>query len=115
MSDTVKRLTASKPAAATLTDCSPTVPAAKGWIVSTIFINNQSGTADGYAIQVGVGGAAGTDADYIYGSSTRYAAIPPDATWAMTVGFTVNAGDIIRVKSQNGTSTFSFFGSERDQ
>lgn len=107
MATTLKVLGQSKPTAATLTALY-TVPALTTTTVSTLFVCNQSSTADTFHISVAIAGAADTPAQYIYYSVT----IQGNDTFAATCGISLGAGDIIRVYTTNGTLSFSAFGIE---
>jgi len=111
MTDTVKVLAQSFPAAATLTAVY-TVPAATSVVVSTITACNQSNTVpDTIRISIAVGGASDTPAQYIYGGSIGSGfAINPLDTMAATIGISLAATDVIRCYSTNGTTSFNIFG-----
>lgn len=94
------------PSAATLTAIY-TVPTAKHATVRVLVCNRS--TADTFRIAVSPAGAAIADAHYIaYGQPIE----ANDA--ASSVAFTVNAADVVRVYSTNGTCSFAATGIEDD-
>jgi hypothetical protein len=104
-----KVLGQSKPAAATAT-AAYTVPTGSGnyAVVSTISVANLSSDLDQVRIAVRPAGATLEDKHYIVyeQSLTAY------QTTFYTVGITAAQTDVITVRSSNGTSVFSIFGSE---
>lgn len=86
-----------------------TVPSATEAIVSTVVICNTTGTDQTFRVFVRPDGAtAGT------GNAIAYdTAITANSQVAFTLGMTLNASDIITVRSSAGASlTFTAFGSE---
>lgn len=114
MADTVKKLAAVKPLATTLT-ASGAVPAAKGWMITTIVVNNGGSTDAQYRVSHAVAAAADADAQYLYGSTTRGPTIRSDSTWVFTIGASAAATDVFRFYSDTGNVVFVLYGTERDQ
>ena len=107
MPTTYKVLAQSKPTAATLTNAY-TVPALTQTTVSSLVVANQTATATAFRISVAIGGAADTPAQYLYYDI----AIPANDTFVATVGVTLGAGDIIRVRNTLANLSFNFYGVE---
>ena len=90
-----------------------TVPASTNAVVSTITACNHAAAKDTIRISVAVAGAANTDAQYIYGGDTSTGlTVNGKDTFATTIGITLEATDVIRVYSTNGTTSFNIFGAE---
>jgi hypothetical protein len=86
-----------------------TVPAATQTIVSTLTITNVTGTAANARVWARINGAATAHLNAIIFD----APIAANTTAAFTLGLTVDAADIVTVKSSTGNSlTFQLFGSE---
>jgi hypothetical protein len=107
MATTYKVLGQSAPAATTDTNIY-TVPAATEAVVSTIVIANRSATAAGYRIAVRPDGATLANEHYV---AYDIAVAESDST-ALTLGITINAGDVITVRASSADLSFSVFGSE---
>ena len=108
MTTNYKILGQTKPTAATET-LNYTVPASTSTLVRSINITNTSSTADTYYIAiVPTAGNAATNANYIAYNNT----IPGNSTVTIKSGYTLPTAAGIRVKSTNGTTTFSTFGAE---
>ena len=108
MSDAYKTLAQAAPAAATLTPAY-TVPAATATVVASATVCNQSATPDLFRVSVAVSDAADTAAQYLYYDLP----ISGNDTFIATIGATLAATDVVRVRSANGTCSFNFFGVER--
>ena len=86
-----------------------TVPAATETIVSTLTITNVTGTAANARVWARINGAATAHLNAIIFD----APIAANTTAAFTLGLTLDATDIISVRSSTGnTLTFQVFGSE---
>ncbi len=107
MTDSLKNLGQSKPASNTLTPLY-TVPAIIGTAASTLFVCNESSTADYFYVSVAVNGATDTPAQYIYYNLF----LDSNDTFIATVGLSLAPGDIVRIMSVNGNIAFSLFGVE---
>lgn len=107
MTDTLKVLGQSNPAATTLTACY-TVPAATTATLSTIVVCNRSSTATSFRVSVAVAGAADTNAQYLYYDL----AIRGNDTFAATLGVSIGATDVVRVYAAAATLSFQIFGVE---
>lgn len=99
------------PAAATLT-AAYTVPGATTTTVSTISACNQGAAQDKIRISIAVAGAADTAKQYIVYDLPLGAAGGTLNPYEMTIGITLGAGDIVRVYSLLGTTSFNIFGAE---
>jgi hypothetical protein len=108
MAQTEKILGQSYPSATTLTDIY-TVPGATKVQTSTIMVCNQSASSDTFRVSVAVAGAANTSKQYLYYDVN----IPGKETFCATIGITMNATDVVRVYSNNGTCSFNLFGIEK--
>ena len=108
MAETPKVLGQSNPLATTLTDLY-TVPASTVTILSTITVANRSSVDTTFRIAVSPAGAAISDEHYIYYDTV----IPGNDTFATTIGISLGATDVIRVRATLATLSFSAFGIER--
>ena len=113
MAVTKKILGQSFPSATTLTDAY-TVPGSTSATVSTITACNHSDTAsDNIRISVSIAGAANTDAQYIIGGDTSGGLfMSANDSYMATIGMTLATTDVVRVYSENGTTSFNVFGAE---
>lgn len=103
----LKPLGQSAPAAAALTTLY-TVPAVTEAVGSTIMVCNRSAIATSFRIAVRPLGAAIADRMYIWYDIP----IPGNDTFAATVGFSLQATDIVSVYATLNTLSFSLFGQE---
>ena len=105
MTDTLMVLGQNNPSAITLTNLY-TVPTATSATVSSITVCNSNGVAATFRVSIAINGAADTLAQYIYYD------LPLDGndTFIATVGFTLAAGDVVRVYASNTNLAFSIFG-----
>lgn len=106
MADAYKILGQSAPAATTLTALY-TVPASTFAIVNGISVVNR-GTAATFRISVAIGGAANTNAQYLYFDIS----IPANDTFLITTAVALGASDVIRVFASSANLTFTAFGFE---
>jgi len=90
------------PAAATDTIIYTCPPATQSDVIS-IFIANQSATADEFTINHVIGGGASTTASVLYPTI----AIPGYNTFLVTTPIFMTAGDVLRITSLNGTCSFN--------
>lgn len=74
--------------------------------ITNVTCCNRAAAQDQIRVSVSVGGAAIDDKDY------RYYDLPLDGndTFVANIGINVKAGDIVRVRSLNGTTSFSLDG-----
>jgi hypothetical protein len=107
MTEAIKVLGQSKPAATTLTDLYA-VPADNFAVVSTVTACEQSGTATTFRLAVAVAGASTNPKQYI----VYDAALEANETKAFTLGITLAATDVLRVYSASGSVAFNAFGAE---
>lgn len=107
MADTPKVLAQSIPAANVLTDAY-TVPAATKTVVSTLKACNQGSQPTTFRVSVAVAGVADTPKQYLHYD------VPLDGndSFSATEGYTLGAGDVVRVRSANGLCSFNLFGVE---
>ena len=85
-----------------------TVPASTQTAVSSIVATNQATTSTKVRVAVRVGGAALDPKQYL----VYDLAVPGNNGHAMTIGMTLNAGDIVSVYSLSGNVSFNLFGEE---
>lgn len=85
-----------------------TVPAATETIVSTLSVSNRSATDATFRVSVSVNGAATATKDYIVYDIT----CPGAGFLAFTMGFTMDATDVVRVYASSANLSFNLFGSE---
>lgn len=107
MTDTLKALAQSKPAATTLTDAY-TVPGATTATVSSISVCNQASTSTSFRISVAVAGAGDTSKQYLYYNVP----IAGYDTFVATLGITLGAADVVRVYATDANLSFNVFGVE---
>jgi hypothetical protein len=107
MADTYKVLAQKFPTASVLTDAY-TVPASTSAVISSLMVANQSTAVSSFRISVAIAGAADTHAQYLYFDEP----IPPNRSFAITLGITLATTDVVRVQSANGMLSFNIFGSE---
>lgn len=86
-----------------------TVPAGGQAVISTISISNVSAAAANFSVNIGVDGAANSDANAL----AKNVATSPNSVVSLTLGVTADAGDVIRVTSSVANAlTFQAFGLE---
>lgn len=107
MATTYKVLGQSTPSATTNTDVY-TVPSATQAVISTITVCNRSASAVSYRIAVRPDAASLANEHYVVYDTN----VPASDTIGLTLGITVNAGDVITVYAASGDLSFSIFGSE---
>jgi hypothetical protein len=107
MTEVIKVLGQSKPAAATLTPLYA-VPALNSTVVSTITACEQAGSATSFRLSVAVAAAADAPEQYF----VYDLAIAANETRTFTLGITLGAADVIRCRSLSGSVSFAAFGAE---
>ena len=107
MAITYKVLGQSNPSANTNTDLY-TVPSATSAVCSTIVICNQAASAATFRIAVRPAGAAIATSQYISYDST----VNANDSITMTIGITLATTDVVTVRANTTTVSFSLFGSE---
>lgn len=110
MPTTYKILGQSAPVVNTDTNCY-TVPAATQTIISSIIVCNRSNDDATFRVWVSANGVATANNQYIYYD----VAIAGNDTFIATVGITIDAADVVRVRgggTGGGSLTFNLFGSE---
>lgn len=107
MPNSYKVLGQSAPLSGNATDLY-TVPASTEAIVSTITVANRGETNTSYRIAVRPDGALLAAQHYV----SYNVAIDRNSTQALTLGITLNAGDIITVYANNSDLTFNAYGTE---
>jgi len=85
-----------------------TVPALTSHVVSTVHICNFTGVQETVIIKVAKGGVADANEHYLYPDI----ACDPNDAFQTTAGFTLNAGDVVRIQASNNNAiAVNFFGS----
>lgn len=107
MAEALKILGQSSPAATTATALY-TVPAATKTTVSTITVCNRSATAGTFRISVAVADAVDANPQYLFYDQ----ALDGNSTFAVTIGITLAATDVIRVYASSANFSFNVFGVE---
>jgi hypothetical protein len=107
MAESLKVLGQISPAANTLTTLY-TVPGSTQATISTIVACNQNGSNVRVRISVAVAGATDDAKQYIYYDTL----ITNRDSLLATIGMTLNAGDVVRVRADNTGVSFSIFGVE---
>lgn len=107
MATTYKVLGQSSPAATTATTLY-TCPSATQTIISTITICNRDANGATYRVAVRPDGAALANQHYIAYDTT----VSANNTVALTLGMTVDAGDVITIYASTANFSFTAFGSE---
>lgn len=107
MSEALKNLGQSFPAAQTLTDM-VTVGASKTIVTSVITACNQGDVPARFRISHAVAAAVDARAQYLYYDEV----IPPKKSFKATEGYTFAATDVLRVWSDTGQVSFNAHGSE---
>jgi hypothetical protein len=107
MATTYKVLGQSNPSATTLSTLY-TCPALTQTVISTISICNQAAVSGTYRIAVRPNGATIAPEHYVVYDAT----IQANTTAAYTLGFTIDASDVVSVYASASTMSFNAFGSE---
>lgn len=107
MGDSLKILGQSIPAAGVLTDIY-IVPSATQTTLSSIVVCNISGVQDAFRIAVASGGVVDNLKQYLYYDLF----LDANDTFIFTIGISITATDVVRVRSTNGTLSFNVFGVE---
>lgn len=107
MTDTLKSLAQSNPAAGALTGIY-TVPGATAAMVSSVVVCNQGNSPATFRIAHAVAGAADTPAQYLYYDMP----VPAKQTFIATVGLSLAATDVLRAYASSGGLSFNVYGVE---
>lgn len=107
MSETIKVLGQSAPAATTATDLY-TVPASKAAVVSSLMVCNGGAAAGTFRVFTRVAGAAVEQKQRIYYD----AQISANSTLILTAGITLATTDVVTVYASSADFSFNLFGSE---
>lgn len=107
MPEARKVLGQSNPLAAALTVLY-TVPAATEAVISTLNVANRSPVATSFRVSIAPAGAVDSLEQYQYYDIP----IPGNDTFAATLGWTLAATDVVRVRALLATLSFSVFGVE---
>lgn len=107
MANAYKVLGQSAPSATTATDVY-TVPSVTEAVVSTVVIANRAGTIGTFRLSVRPDGATQTDAMYL-AYDTGLAA---NDSVALTLGVTMDAGDVLTVYCSSADMSVNVFGTE---
>lgn len=105
MPESFQILGQSQPAATTSTDLL-TVPASTQYVISTLTVCNTGATATTFRVSTAVAGAALAAAQYSFFDTP----IEAKQTLTLTLGFTLNATDKMRVYAAAAGVTFVAFG-----
>lgn len=108
MANSVKVLGQSNPSATTLTTLY-TVPASTEATCSSFTVCNRSATATSFRLAIRPAGGGISDEMYIYYDVP----IPGNDTFVATVGFTLEATDVVSVYATLATLSFQLFGQEK--
>jgi hypothetical protein len=85
-----------------------TVPSATEAVISTIVIANRAATAGSFRLSVRPNGATQADQHYL----AYDVPIAANDSTTLTLGITVDAGDIITVYASSADMSFNVFGTE---
>lgn len=107
MADTLKILGQKQPAANAL-DVLYTVPAGVQTTITSLFVCNVSGGSSSFSIELAPAGAATATAQFIHFADTLSA----NTTFPVAAPIMLFAGDVVRVKSNDGNSVFTATGLE---
>ena len=107
MSETLKVLGQSAPAAATDTNIY-TVPASRATVVSSLTVCNRGAAEGTFRVAVRPAGAVIAAAHYIYFD----APLAAKATLAATLGLTLATTDVVTVRASSADFSFHLYGSE---
>jgi len=107
MATSYKVLGQSNPSATTATTLY-TVPSATQTVVSTLAVANTGSTATTYRVAIRVNGATLNTAQYL----AYDVSLGGNDAAMLTLGLSLNAGDIVTVYAGNANLAFSLFGSE---
>jgi hypothetical protein len=109
MATTYKVLGQVAPSATTATTLY-TVPSGKQSVISTLIVANRVATNSSYRIAVRPDGATLSNEHYIAYDVT----VGPADSTTLTLGLTLDAGDVITVYGSSANLSFGVFGSEID-
>lgn len=107
MAETIKVLGQLKPAATTLSALYA-VPGGKSAVSSSLTVCEQAGAATTFRVSVAVAAAADSPEQYLVFD----AALAANETKTFTLGITLAATDVMRVRSTSGSVSFNLFGVE---
>jgi hypothetical protein len=85
-----------------------TVPSSNAAVCSTFSVCNGSNANAAINVQVAIGNASSSPAQFIVNNNT----LVPGDTMLLTLGITLAASDVIRVESNQANVAFQLFGSE---
>jgi hypothetical protein len=95
-----------KPASGDVDETLYTVPALTEIIISALHVSNVGGADDLWSVRLKLDGAADDDKQILFKGSPVVIA----DGFPVLVGYTLNAGDVLRVSSHNGNVSFSLHG-----
>lgn len=107
MSDAIKILGQSAPAATILTDLY-TVPSSATTTISSFFAANRTTSGATFRASVAVSGAVDSSKQYLYFDTD----LPANETFVATVGITLSQTDVFRVYASLSGISFNLFGAE---
>ena len=84
------------------------VPLGKSATLSSVVACNHAAQATTFDVAVAVGGAEDAEKQYLY----REQVLPANQSFVATVGLTLAAADMLRVRSANSQVSFNAFGVE---
>lgn len=103
----IKVLGQSAPAATTLTDLY-TVPASTSLVSSTIIVCNQNAASIKFRVSIAVAGSVDAAKQYVYYDVV----VLKSDSFTATIGMTLSATDVVRVRSDTANVSFNLFGVE---
>lgn len=104
MTDTIKPPSQLAPGASSLSTLY-TVPGATTAVLSSLIVCNRSALRGTFRVVVAIAGAALADEQYLYYDEP----VDGNRTWAITLGITLGAADVVKVLSSNGQMSFNLF------
>lgn len=107
MTETIKPPSQLAPAAGSLTTLY-TVPGATKAVLSSLAVCNRGTQRGTFRVLVAIAGAALADEQYLYYDEP----VDGNRTWAITLGITLGAADVVKVLSSNGQMSFNLFKAE---
>lgn len=105
MTDTLKGLAQSSPAAGALTDIY-TVPSVTSAMVSSVVVCNQGTSPATFRLAHAVAGAADTAAQYLYYDMP----VPAKQTFIATIGLSLATTDVLRAYASASGLSFNVYG-----
>jgi hypothetical protein len=85
-----------------------TVPASTTTVISSLVVCNRGNSVATFRVSIAVGGGATQNKDYLYYDVL----MPPNDTFVLTGGVTMNATDVMRVYASTANLSWNLFGEE---